>query len=202
MTIIRRTWPVVLCAAMLTSWTWQGALACACCSATGERTDLVMPLGASYIQDLESLRFDKTAELFLGEADPEMVKGIATPSDKYDLHAAWQGNRLVLSFRDKAGKSGTLSLTRPATISIFYVDPRLEPRHHLGAGLYKEWRLKAKAEGSGVFTPGLGAGQTLTLVLQGRGNNCTSANDFAHWMLVMWGPKAKYHFFGDFVPTP
>ena len=49
---------------------------------------------------------------------------------------------------------------------------------------------------------GLGAGQTLTLILQGGGNNCTSAYDFTHWMLVMWGPKAKYHFFGSLQTTP
>jgi hypothetical protein len=31
------------------------------------------------------------------------------------------------------------------------------------------------------------------------GNSCTSAVDFAHWTLVMQGPKANYTLFGDLV---
>jgi hypothetical protein len=42
----------------------------------------------------------------------------------------------------------------------------------------------------------------LTLIVQGRGNSCTSAGDFSHWTLVMQGPKANYSLFGDLVQTP
>ena len=197
---LERRWPLLtLIVALISVATWQSALACACCSATGERTDLVTKLDANRADQLGQLRFDPAATLFLGEADPESVKGIATPSEKYQLQAAWQGNRLVFSFRDNAGRSGTLSLTRPATIAIFHVDQRDQPDAGLGPVLYKEWRLTSPAIGTGVFTPGLGA--TQTLVLQGRGNNCTSAENFTHWMLVMSGPKAKYHFFGSFLKS-
>lgn len=48
-----------------------------------------------------------------------------------------------------------------------------------------------------LFRPGIAPRQLLTLIVQGAGNNCTSANDFSHWMLVMQGPKANYTLFGD-----
>src|SRR4029077_229438 len=148
------------------------------------------------IEELERLKFDTTAVLFLGEAEPDTVKGITTAAEKYELQVSWKESGFVFSFRDQLGHAGTLSLARPRTYSTFSVDPRTDtPPPSRGPSLYKEWRLTAKAAGTGIFTPGLGSAQTLTLVLQGGGNNCTSANDFTHWMLVMWGPKTKYHFF-------
>jgi hypothetical protein len=159
--------------------------------------ELVSPLDSFYSDELSHLRFGNTAELFLGEADPDMVKGIATPAAKYDLQASWnRKDGMRFAFRDKDGHTGTLSLARPRTISTFSVDTR-EPDGGREPALYKEWRLDAKAAGTGVFMPGLGPNQTLTLVLQGRGNSCPGAHQFTHWMLVMHGPKAKYHFFGD-----
>lgn len=181
---------------------WQKASACACCTSSGERSDLVVKLESGHADELSRLRFGPTAELFLGEADPDSVKGISTPSARYELQAGWKGNRFTFAFRDEKDRSGTLVLSRPKLISSFGVDPRNQPDRPNGPVLYKEWRLTSKAAGSGIFTAGLGAAQTLTLVLQGGGNNCTSANDFAHWMLVMWGPKAKYHFFGDLMRNP
>jgi hypothetical protein len=38
--------------------------------------------------------------------------------------------------------------------------------------------------------------------VQGSGNSCTSASDFAAWTLVMQGPKAKYALFGDLKRAP
>ena len=38
---------------------------------------------------LEELRFADDAKLFLGEADPDSVEGIANPSSAYALEAAW-----------------------------------------------------------------------------------------------------------------
>ena len=45
----------------------------------------------------------------------------------------------------------------------------------------------------------MGKGQRVTLILQGHGNNCTSADMATHWTLVVHGPKAEYHLFGKFV---
>ena len=70
-----------------------------------------------------------------------------------------------------------------------------------GPALYKEWKLSGPAAATGVFEPGGGPRQVLTLILQGRGNSCTDASDFSHWTLVMQGPKANYTLFGDLVTT-
>ena len=105
----------------------------------------------------------------------------------------------MLSFRDAAGRTGTLSFTRPRTFSVFEVDPRDRPDRGHGPTLYKEWKLSAPAAGNGVFQPGIARHQILTLILQGGGNSCTSSIDFTHWTLVMQGPKANYTLYGDLV---
>jgi hypothetical protein len=77
------------------------------------------------------------------------------------------------------------------------VDPReAKPDRGLGPALYKEWKLTAPASGTGVFAPGTGARQRITLILQGRGNRCTDASHFTAWTLVVHGPAAEYTLFG------
>jgi hypothetical protein len=179
------------------------ALACACCTNPGQRNVGVAKLDTYKQAQIDELRFAAAAQLFVGEAEPNDVKGIATPSEHYTLDAGRQKDRLVFALRDEAGHSGTLSLQRPSTVSVFEVDPRDDAREGgNGPGLYKEWKLTAKAAGSGVFSPGLGPSQLLSLIVQGRGNSCTSSSDFTHWTLVMQGPKANYTLFGKLVTTP
>lgn len=175
------------------------ALACACCTNEGQRNVATVALDSGKREEIESLRFGDKATLFTGEGDADGVKGIAMPADTYRLAAKWLEGRLVLSFADANGRTGTLSLARPGTISVFEVDPRDRPDKGQGPRLYKEWKLSAQAAGNGVFQPGIGPRQILTLVLQGGGNSCTSAIDFSHWTLVMQGPKANYTLFGDLV---
>jgi hypothetical protein len=177
------------------------AFACACCTNAGQRTVATVALDAGKRQEIESLRFAGKATLFAGEGDAADIEGITTPSESYELTAKWQDDRLVLSFRDKLGHTGSLSIALPKTLSVFEVDPRDRPDRGQGPTLYKEWKLSATAAGSGVFRPGIAPRQLLTLVLQGGGNSCTSANDFSHWTLVMQGPKANYTLFGDLVTT-
>jgi len=192
---------LVLLATLLACAAWHDARACACCTSPGERFDDVMPLDSYYSEQLRQIRFGETVKLHLGEAEPETVQGITTPSDKYEVQAAWRGKQLIFTLRDKAGRSGQLIETQPKNISVFRVDPRpqVQPEPPRGPPLYVEWRLTSKAAGAGVFAVGTGARQSLTLVLQGSGNNCSAATDFTHWMLVMDGPKAKYHFFGELI---
>ena len=173
------------------------AFACACCTNEGQRNVATVTLDSGKRAEIESLRFGDKATLFTGEGDADNVKGIATPSGTYRLGASWQNDRLVLSLRDAAGHTGTLSLARPATLSVFEVDPRDRPDKGNGPRLYKEWKLSAAAAGSGVFQPGIAPRQILTLILQGSGNSCTSAIDFTHWTLVMQGPAANYTMYGD-----
>jgi hypothetical protein len=190
------------CAALLALAVWNDALACACCTNSGQRNVAVVPFDSGKRDELGKLHFAGTAQLFVGEADTADVKGITTPSVHYELSAAWDKDRLVFTLRDNSGRSGTLSLQRPGTISIFEVDPRDQPDTGLGPALYKEWKLTSRAAGSGVFSAGLGPNQLLSLIMQGHGNSCTSIDHFTHWTLVMQGPKANYTLFGDLVATP
>ena len=140
------------------------------------------------------------AHLFTGEADAESIKGIATPSVRYTLSVARREDRWVFSLRDAGGRSGTLTLAIPKSVAVFEVDPRRGEREGgLGPALYKEWRLTAPAAGTGIFAPGVGKGQSVTLILQGHGSSCASATDFTSWTLVVSGPIATYHLYGDLV---
>ena len=105
----------------------SSALACACCTNEGQRNVATVALDSGKRQEIESLRFGGKATLFTGEGDVEGKEGITTPSGTYKLTAKWLEDRLVLSFRDAAGHTGTLSLARPATVSVFEVDPRDRP---------------------------------------------------------------------------
>jgi hypothetical protein len=173
------------------------AHACACCTNTGQRNVGVYQLDGFRRSEIDQVRFGPVAHLYTGEADAEWVKGIATPSLRYDLGVTQQVDRWVFSLRDAEGRAGTLTLKIPKSISVFEVDPRRGEREGgLGPALYKEWRLTAPAAGAGIFAPGMGKGQLVTLILQGHGNSCASAADFTHWTLVVSGPDAQYHLYG------
>ncbi len=173
------------------------AQACACCTNPGQRMVALEPLAASRLANLQGLQFARAAQLYLGEADTDSIRGITTPSEHYDLTVTSSPKRLTFALRDKAGRSGTLALAWPETIAIFEVDPReAKPDRGLGPALYKEWKLTAPASGTGVFAPGTGARQRITLILQGRGNRCTDASHFTAWTLVVHGPAAEYTLFG------
>ena len=176
------------------------AWACACCTNQGQRYVGVAKLDSTLREEIGRLRFIAEAELYVGERDTADVKGIANPSDKYELHVSQEPSRWVFAFSDKAGRKGTLTLAIPATVSIFSVDPRLDEREGTtGPSLFKEWKLTSSASGTGIFLPGVGSGQRITFIVQGHGNNCTSPDMATHWTLMVHGPKAQYHFFGKFV---
>ena len=175
------------------------ALACACRSNAGQRNVAEVPFDSVKRDEIGRLRFAGAAQLFVGEADPADIKGIATPAARYELSANWDKHRLVFALRAPAGRSGTLSLQRPSRIAIFEVDPRA-PNSEAEPALYKEWTLTSRAAGSGVFSAGVGPSQQLSL--HGRGNSCTSAEQFTHWTLETKGPKANYLLFGELVTTP
>src|SRR5688572_11786158 len=107
---------------------WTGAPpsahACACCTNTGQRNVGVYKLDGFRRSDIDQVRFGPVAHLFTGEADAHSIKGIATPSLSYDLGVTRQVDRWVLSFRDAAGRAGTLTLKIPKSVSVFEVDPR------------------------------------------------------------------------------
>jgi hypothetical protein len=193
----------VFMAAGILGTTVEDARACACCTNQGQRRVESIAIDSGVRQQFEELQFADKATLYVGEADVDDVKGITTPSASYALKASWQDNQLVFNLRDAAGRSGTLTLPRPATAAVFEVDPRAnELDGGTGPTLYKEWKLTAKPTGTGVFEAGTGPQQLLTLIVQGRGNSCTSSSDFTHWTLVMQGPKGNYTLFGNLSSKP
>jgi hypothetical protein len=175
----------------------QRTLACACCTNDGQRNVSVAKFDAGKREEINQLRFGPVANLWLGEADVDSVTGIATPSASYNLNVKQTRDRLVFMFRDEAGHAGALSIVAPATISIFEVDTRDIPDSVRGPSLYKEWKLTTKVAATGIFLPSSGALQRVTLIVQGRGNSCTSSSDFTHWTLVVAGPMANFSFIGE-----
>jgi hypothetical protein len=178
----------------------NAALACACCTNTGQRYVENTKLQDYQRAIINDVRFNKTAHLFVDERDLADIKGIANPAETYTFSVTRQNNRLVFSFRDGKKNEGTLALTIGDAIAVFEIDPR-EPGSpiHGGTGpqLYKEWRLTAPFAGTGIFRAGNGGYQRITLILQGRGNRCPDAGQFTHWTISVHGPLGGYLFFGD-----
>ena len=176
------------------------ANACACCTNQGQRYSGVQKLDASRQEQLGQLRFNAAATLYTGERDTDDIKGISTPASDYEMHVAQEGSRWVFDFRDKNGRSGTLILPMPDTISIFEVDPRLDTRDGgTGPSLYKEWVVSAKATGTGIFAAGVRGNTRASLIVHGAGNSCTDAGHFGHWTLEVKGPNADFSFIGELV---
>ena len=181
-------------------------LACACCTNPGQRYVEVEKFVSGRLEEIESLRFGKEARLYVGEAGVETITGIQNPVERYDLtvnwnktHAAAGKTDIDFTLTNPGGGSGTLSLSVPQNISIFEIDPRDGPDQGTGPVLYKEWKLTGEVTGTGAFSGTNSSKQVLTLILQGRGNSCTSAQDFTHWTLVTEGPKGIYSLFGELV---
>jgi hypothetical protein len=173
------------------------ASACACCSDPGQRVESTGKLEAYQKGELERIRFAKTSKLFMDASG--LAPGVADPQDLYELSVSRAADKWTFSFKDKKGKTGTLAFTLPATLETFMVDPQDgKPGDPV---LYKEWRVSAPVAVTGIFS---GAGTpTAKLVLQGRGNSCTDADQFKSYMLVVSGPSANFKFFGTLTtPAP
>ncbi len=174
----------------------RDAAACACCSDPGQRTEASSKLDDYAREELEKLRFAKKTHLFMNAAGVQGIEGIDDPQREYDVTLARQGTRWTFTFRDANGKSGTLAFTMPGAIDSFFVDTH-EGKPGVDPLLYKEWRLTAPATATGIFASS--GAPMIRLVLQGRGNSCTSADQFASYTLQGIGPKARFTFFGPLV---
>lgn len=171
------------------------ALACACCTDTAWRNVAVQKLASARLAEISNLQFAKAAFLKQGESDGG-IKGLPDARQAYELTMSREKDRLAFAFRDDKGRHGALTLALPKTISIFEVDPRGDEKDKgLGPSLYKEWKLTAKAVGSGIFQTAT-AGQQLTLVLHGRGNACTSSDQFTDWALLVHGKGGTFTLYG------
>jgi len=172
------------------------ALACACCADVGTYSISVRKPSNSEFDELKKLNFGATS-LFTTPGYPDDIKGINSLSDNYSSTGLLQNNLWKFNIKDEAKKFGMLNLSKPISMVVFKADL------HDGAGggngpvLYKEWRFKSRVQsGTGIFQSGIAPATEYFLVLQGRGNNCTQAEDFTHWRLEITGKKASYAFFG------
>jgi hypothetical protein len=146
------------------------------------------------------MEFASAAQLFSvdGPDLEEQIKGLASTSESYVISAVREPKQWRLTFRTEDGKSGELILALPSTVAKFAVDIHNGETNTAGRPLlYKEWRLEGRATGKEMFKKGFAAPAKYSLVFQGRGNRCDSADDFTHWRLEIAGKKAAYAFFGE-----
>jgi hypothetical protein len=116
----------VMLATALTCFSWalelpisERALACACCAELGERNVGPVKYDSYRQETIRPLRFDHTADLVLGAAGFDGVKGIITPSDEsYEFQVFQRPTGITFSFQGNANHSGTLFLKWPNSISI------------------------------------------------------------------------------------
>jgi hypothetical protein len=186
------------------------ALACACCSESGEYRIWTGKPDKYNVDLLAEMKFDQAAYLFMTEAGFDMIKGLDSIAKAYEsdswvaspeyfsLINAFGAKTWKFNFKTKDGKTGALSLPMPSQMVQFKAD--IHDGKTAGGGgplLYKEWRFKGNVQsGSGFFQAGIANPTSYFLVLQGRGNSCDNAEDFTSWRLEIDGKKAKYAFFG------
>jgi hypothetical protein len=196
---------LVAAATSLSFFAWApDASACACCADPGQRIETTAAMQPYEKAELERIRFAKVAKLYMNAGGPDNVTGVTDPAGSYEVVQARQGDVWTFTFKDAKGKTGALSFTLPAKLESFFVDIH-DGQQAGGNGplLYKEWRVGAALTATGIFKPGMTGGPTVRLVLQGRGNSCTQAEQFSWWTLVVSGPKAQYELYGSLAaPAP
>lgn len=188
--------------------------ACACCAEPGEYSIWTGKPSDNDLEVISGIEFDKTAYLFMTEADFEIIKGLdeiksdfaskswVATAGQLDLVNSFVGKTWKFNLKTKSGKTGVLTLPMPLQMLKFKVD--IHDGKTFGAGgpsLYKEFRFKGNVQsGTGFFRAGIVKPTTYFLVFQGRGNGCDNSEDFSNWRLEIDGKKAKYAFYGS-LPT-
>lgn len=194
--------PMALTAALAVSALTAAApaLACACCSDTGERIETRAAFTSGEREQFLAARYAATAALFANAGFPETVRGIAAPIvPPYRLRATATGTALRFDLVDAAGKGGTIVLPLPKRLERFAVDLREEEEGGTGPSLYQEWRIETDAALTGMLAAKAKRAKA-RLILQGRGNRCAGPAEFAHWTLILSAPGVAATFFGDLNP--
>lgn len=181
----------------------RSALACACCTESGQYRLSDRELNELEFDLLQKVKF-LSADLF---ASPEVV-GIFFDKDEesegmYDdfvINGLFARKNWDFKLKNPRGEVGALNLSIPATMTDFAVDTHdesIKVTPFTGPVLYKEWRFKGKVKsGTGFFQKGIDSETDYSLVLQGRGHSCTNPEDFTHWRLEVTGANAEYAFWG------
>jgi hypothetical protein len=147
------------------------------------------------LDEFRRIKFGPLASVYLTAVGFEDLKGLPGEYASYNLsHIFNPGGSMTLKLKTERGQTGSLVLSLPKTAISFGADL------HEGEGepvLYKEWRFEGMVSGSGIFKKGVVRGSKFRLILQGRGNNCVSAEDFKNWRLQITGTRASYAFYGS-----
>jgi hypothetical protein len=170
------------------------AHACACCASTGQRHVTSGKIADHDAAELRRVVFNGRARLLTGEAEPSELRGLSAATSEYDVEVSRRAANWTFTFKTGNDVAGTLSFA-PDKLAKFEVDTRMGETGDGNVTLYKEWKQTAPVWADGMFK--LPKGSALSLILQGRGNGCTSADDFRHWALVAQGGDFSFQFFGD-----
>lgn len=171
---------------------------CACCAEQGHYSITTRKPDQYILGELKKLKLE-LPKLYTDAGYPETIKGIKPLGDSFSLDASVAGNLWRFIFKDNQSRSGTLNLAKPLSMVEYMVDqaPLTDGEPARMVMLYKEWRFKYNvASGNGIFQSGIAPKTEYFLVLQGKGNVCTSAEQFESWRLEITGTKARYAFFG------
>lgn len=183
-----------ICCSLLGSM--NAAPFCACCAERGTYSLSVKKPDAYEIGELKRIQI-QTTELYTDAGYPETIKGIKPLGETFIANCVLQNKLWKFEIIDEKNQSGILSFPLSATMVDYKVDYNENDEKASNATLYKEWRFKAKVSNTtGIFQFGIKPTTEYFLVLQGRGNNCTQAEDFTHWRLEIFGKNAGYAFFG------
>jgi hypothetical protein len=171
--------------------------ACACCANAGEWSQTPQKISNFDFTEINRLKFSPNVKIYQSPSGEN--PGVASNSVNYTLSLSKKQRVWNFLFRDEKGKTGTLTLTIPNGGTSFKTD--LYDNKRGGGGgplLYKELRLEGRVTGNGIFSQGITPDTRFRLILQGRGGNCMSAEEFKTWNLQVLGSRANFSFYSSF----
>lgn len=167
-------------------------LPCACCADEGDWFQISQKVDTGILEEIGRVKFSDVTNASRDDDDA------VTSDGKFALSRTKDGRHWQLRFAGNKGKGGVLSLPIPLRFVSFAADVH---DGQLGGGggplLYKEWRFAGPITGTGAFQRWQSKGAKFQLVLQGRGNHCTQAEDFKHWILNVENGATKLSFYGS-----
>jgi hypothetical protein len=168
-----------------------GPVMCACCADDGEWYQRSERITADMRKEINRVKFSEATNGMSGMEDAPFSDG------RFELTRS-NDSRWQLKYTGAPGKSGTLSLPIPLRLVNFGADVH-DGQQGGGGGplLYKEWRFDGSSTGTGVFRTWRTA--KFRLVLQGRGNHCTQAEDFKHWNLSVSQGSTSLSVYGSVI---
>ncbi|MFV0388893.1 MAG: hypothetical protein ACK5NT_09060 [Pyrinomonadaceae bacterium] len=170
--------------------------ACACCAEAGYYKSNTKQITDEIRHELHRLKFSN-ASLYTTSDFPDNIYGIDPIAINYDLIGGYIKQSFNFQLIDIEGNEGTLELQTPATFTDYGADLHEKKTKKGEIEVYKEWRFEgALKHSSGSFENASNAAAKYKLILQGRGNACTSADDFTRWRLEVKGASSDFALYG------